>query len=281
MLEFLAKYHLEIRNIGLVLIAFIGSPFLIWRTYIASRQVKTNEANHKSEMFTKSIEQLGAMENETPSKERRIGAIYSLEKIAINNRDYYSQVMEVLCSYIRLHAITKSAFSKNEDLLVALTVVTRCKPNKNIFINEEMHEINLSGAFFNNSDLNDLNFDNANLSHCSFDRSYISNCSFFNTNLNGAFLDEVSIDDTDFSHANLAFSSIKNTDLEKAQLTWANLTGAQLTGTNLTEANLTRAKLTGANLTGANLTNTKMTNTTTKGTVFKDNIGYNKSTEVT
>ena len=103
-LEFLFKYSEQIRNLGLVLTALFGFPLILWRTSIANRQAITGEANHISDMFNKSIEQLGANNEGKPSIERRIGAIFALEKIAINNQDYYPQIIDVLCAYVRLHA---------------------------------------------------------------------------------------------------------------------------------------------------------------------------------
>ncbi|WP_394203680.1 hypothetical protein [Shewanella waksmanii] len=94
--------HEAIRNIGLILIAAVGFPFIVWRTKIANKQVQTaniqikiSEANHVSDLYMKCIELLGAIENGNHSIERRIGAIYGLEKIANNNQDeYYHQVIK-------------------------------------------------------------------------------------------------------------------------------------------------------------------------------------------
>lgn len=187
-LEVIVKCHEEIRNIGLVMIAGISLPFLIIRTKIASRQARTAEANHISEMFSKSIEQLGANEGKEPSIERRIGAIFALEKTAVNNDDYYPQVMEVLCAYVRVQSPFKQqrGFVSNEyedrsepeyedfdpireDIQIALTVIGRCLPkpkfpSRNLDLSfSNLQKANLQKANLQGANLLGVNFQGAEL----------------------------------------------------------------------------------------------------------------------
>jgi len=124
--QWILDHHEAIRNIGLVLVGLIGAPILVWRTLIASLQAKTSQAqvkisqeqllnvqrqvaiankNHITDTYSQAIEHLGATNNEgKPVIEQRLGALYTLEKIAQANADYHPQIMEILSAYIRFHS---------------------------------------------------------------------------------------------------------------------------------------------------------------------------------
>ena len=94
------------RAILLTLAAWIGVPFLIWRTLLADRQTRINRETYYADLFTKAIESLGATRiNENgayvPVMETRIGAIFALERLAKQSRGDYGIIIETLATYIR------------------------------------------------------------------------------------------------------------------------------------------------------------------------------------
>ena len=96
----------NVRAILLTLAAWIGVPFLIWRTWLADRQTRINRETYYTDLFTKAIESLGAMRidenrDSTPVIETRIGAIFALERLAKQSRSDYGTVIETLSTYIR------------------------------------------------------------------------------------------------------------------------------------------------------------------------------------
>lgn len=49
-----------IRNIGLLLVGLIGAPFLVWRSYVAQKQVNVAEQGQITDRINKAVEGLGA-----------------------------------------------------------------------------------------------------------------------------------------------------------------------------------------------------------------------------
>ena len=125
------------RNVGLIFLAVIGAPFVVWRSWVAQRQADTAaqqaqlaEDRSFSDLFTKAVEQLGAdkvvkshaktkddelaydengvpimQEITAPNIEVRLGAIYALQRISRASEKDHIPIMETLCAYIRENAI--------------------------------------------------------------------------------------------------------------------------------------------------------------------------------
>lgn len=74
-----------------------------------------------TENFTQAIDQLGS-----ESLEIRLGGIYSLERTAREDRDYHWPIMEVLTTYVRMHArLERDNLELNPDIQALLTVIGR------------------------------------------------------------------------------------------------------------------------------------------------------------
>ena len=99
-----------------ILTAWVGVFFLVWRTRIADKQTQISQESHYTELFTKAVEQLGAV-REVPDKEPepaleiRIGAIYSLERLAKDSERDYGPIIETLAAYIREHCRNSKPFN--------------------------------------------------------------------------------------------------------------------------------------------------------------------------
>lgn len=113
-------------GLGGLLVALLGSPFLIWTTWLKHRTVEFQKEGHMTDRISKAVEQLGAektvkravdgktVETTEPNLEVRIGAILSLERIAQDSTNHdrgrdHVRVMEILCAYIRHNAPAKDA----------------------------------------------------------------------------------------------------------------------------------------------------------------------------
>jgi hypothetical protein len=87
------------------LIQVVGGAFAIIALYFTYRRVRVAEEGHVTDRYTKAVEQLGAITAENRRNiEVRLGAIYALERIAIDSpRDHWA-IMEVLTAYVRQNA---------------------------------------------------------------------------------------------------------------------------------------------------------------------------------
>ncbi|MYB47679.1 MAG: pentapeptide repeat-containing protein [Dehalococcoidia bacterium] len=96
----------DVRAILLTLAAWIGAPFLIWRTLLADRQTHISQETYYTDLFIKAIESLGATRLDKegsllPATESRIGALYSLERLSKHSQKDYGVIVETLSAYIR------------------------------------------------------------------------------------------------------------------------------------------------------------------------------------
>ena len=115
----------QVRTSILVIAAWYGVFFLIWRTVLADRQTRStemqthsvetqtqiNRENHYTDLFTKAVEQLGATRQDgEPALETRIGAIFALERLAKDSERDYGPIIETLAAYIREHCRDPESF---------------------------------------------------------------------------------------------------------------------------------------------------------------------------
>ena len=218
--------HAAIRNIGLVLAAVFGAPFVAWRSYVAHKQTAISEQSHITDQINKAVEGLGAEktvksggdELTRPNIEVRIGAIYALERIAQDSDRDHIKIMEIICAYIRSNfptgdlASTTPPFQKKTpriDLQSAIrTLGRRSKDKKEIeaklkfrldlrgcdlsFVDFE--EGDFSAAMFHECKIECGNFRECHLRGTEFVGSTLNHCNFFEALLHGTNLDHVKIE---------------------------------------------------------------------------------------
>ncbi|MGF1934036.1 MAG: pentapeptide repeat-containing protein [Nostoc sp. ChiQUE02] len=174
-----------------------------------------------TERFAKAIEQLGNEKIET-----RLGAIYTLERIAKDSKDDHWTIMEVLTAFVRQNVPLQEDQQKSPkiriDIQAALTVIGRRKSEND----PENQSLDLRNVNIKEADLRLAKLQGANLAE---------------TNLQGAYL----------AKANLQRANLAKTNLQGAYLAEANLQGAYFIIANLQGANFAKANLQGAYLTGA------------------------------
>ncbi|MEH2046431.1 pentapeptide repeat-containing protein [Nostoc sp.] len=251
---------------------FVGIAVFINAFYAAKRAEAANESakaalqNAKAaqdkqitERFAKAIEQLGNEKIET-----RLGAIYTLERIAKDSKDDHWTIMEVLTAFVRENAPLKKDEEQESpkictDIQAALTVIGRrnCKndlENQRLNLdNINIKRAQLKGANLQGADLRKANLQGAflweaNLQGADLRKANLQGADLRKANLQGAVLWETNLQGADLRKANLQGADLRKANLQKAVLLEANLQG-----TDLTEANLQAAKLWGANLQGAKL----------------------------
>ncbi len=107
---------------GAIVVAFLGAPFLIWRTVIAQGNLDAARKGQITDRIAKAVEQLGAertvkrdgKEETEPNVAVRIGGILALERIAQDSVRFHEgrdhvRIMELLCAYIRTNAPAEGA----------------------------------------------------------------------------------------------------------------------------------------------------------------------------
>ena len=264
-----------------ILTAWVGVFFLVWRTRIADKQTQINQESHYTELFTKAVEQLGAVrENGEPAIEMRIGAIFALERLAKDSERDYGPIIETLAAYIREHCRDPKFFddkglvgkelrqerekwieslrenppADRSDVSAALTVLSRREKNRNwkSSTSDPETQPDFTGANFQGSTLwnkseglarKDTNLRLADLSGASLERA----------NLSGAYLAEAKFEGAYLFGADLSGASLERANLSDIYLWRANLSGAYLAEANLSGANLRGIVFDGAILSAVNL----------------------------
>ena len=259
----------QFRNIGLIVIALLGTPLAIWRTFIAKRNaeaqaknVTINDRNSFTDTFTKAIEQLGARSGDQPNIEVRMGAIYALEKLSQTNSDYYQPIIDILAGYVR-HNAPNNEIQKNLsdglriDIQTTLTVLTRRskkydeKPldlSNTCLRGADFRQANLNEVYLRQTDLQEANLSNAILSKANLKGANLTAGNLQKADLWNAILDEACLKQTNFMEANMSNATLRKANLEEAVLIKVNLEGACLFNAVLDKANLHAAKLIAADL---------------------------------
>lgn len=203
-----------LRNAGLVVAGIIALGFAVWRGYIAHKQASTAQQSLLNERYQKGAEMLGS---ETISV--RLGGIYALQRLAEEYpKQYYIQVMKLMCSFVRLPPelgensfgvviSTESLSDLRDDIQYALEAIVKCRqkgfhledenPRWNltfaklrgaILTGANLSKFDLSGADLRSAYLMGANLDLANLQSTDLCKAYLNNATFNNANLSNTVL---------------------------------------------------------------------------------------------
>ncbi len=240
----------DFRNLGLVVAAFIAIPLAVWRSFVAHKQAKIAADNHLAETFTRAINQIGSNDTEI-----RFGGFYALEKIANSNEEYYKEVFEVLCAFLRLrlpyfiedkNRKSQIPIGEIRDLkLIAQTVITiigrrKCDLDGRDDLNFEidLSSTDLEVMIFKEANFENTLFDFTGLKSSVFNNVKLKGASFYGANLERAFLADINLDGINFESAFLNFANLSFANLRGANFENALLEGANLEGANLREAKI-------------------------------------------
>ena len=248
------------------LAAIIAAPFFAWRVFIAHWQAQAlyntaegERARHHGDAFSRAVEQLGARRdlNEiveisdglgSPKKqtltrteanlEHRLGAMYSLERIARDSEKDYWPVMEVLCAYIRNPQNNQAArtFAATEDRIIDYLKWLEGLPLPRADVQTAIDVIGRRTARVVNEarqlnflDLRETNMQKANFfaghfSFALFTGARLESAAFMESHLAGASFLAAKLDDASFEGANLDAACFFETDLRRVR----NLTAQQI-----------------------------------------------------
>lgn len=168
-------------------------------------EAERHRKDHQDERFFRAVELLG---NEN-SIDARIGAIYALEQLSKESDEYYHQIIEVLCTFIRrrsseviasLEPNTDEYEAAPLDIQTSVTVLGR---RRMVLGDGEQKGLDLSGAYLCHVMVLDADFQGSrffgaylvhaafldcNLSHANFTQAKLMRSSFVNSILIGAFM---------------------------------------------------------------------------------------------
>ncbi len=258
--------------------------YFTWRRVVAGdRTVRITEQGHITDRFTKAIEQLGKSDGEKPNIEIRLGAIYALERVALDSpRDHWT-IMEILTAYIRQNAPAVSEEQElpkvklRTDIQAVLTVLGRRKTGPDREKEEQvvdLNQTNLCNAYLLGAKLQGANLNGAQLQRANLNLVQLQNAALRNTELQGATLKGAQLQGANacgaqIQEAKLREAHLQGAYLEEAQLQRADLRGAQLQKASLREAQLQRADLEGAQLQGAILSGAQFQGANLRETNFR------------
>jgi uncharacterized protein YjbI with pentapeptide repeats len=219
-----------------------------------------------TERFAKAIEQLGSEKIEV-----RLGAIYTLERIAKDSPKDHWTIMEILTAFVRENAPKKPEEKKTEDtqqilkirtdIQAALTVIGR----RNYKDDRENEILNLNNTNLTGANLNKANLQNANLREVNLQQANLAQANLYYANLAQANLQQADLAQANLYYANLVQANLQQADLTQANLYYANLSVENILvddfGANLTEASLYQTNLQNAFLYYANLQKAKLEET--------------------
>ncbi|NDV01713.1 pentapeptide repeat-containing protein [Pseudoroseicyclus tamaricis] len=177
---------------GALIAALLGAPLVIWRSWVAHRTADVAEENHKTELFNKAIENLGAVrsvivlsegedgtqtfrEATEKNKEVRIGAILALTRLSRANDDIHVQVMKILSSYIsenaRIGQRRDDQDQIDSDVQEALTAIGGRTLRAHAIEGMESHRITLTDCDLSGANFSKLNLSGLNFLRCNFTRA--------------------------------------------------------------------------------------------------------------
>lgn len=240
--------------------------------FAALKNAEAAQDKQITERFAKAIEQLGSDKIEV-----RLGAIYTLERIAKDSKDDHWTIMEVLTAFVRENAPVKDFSEKNTvntesliivnswnykkpkeieekrklqtDIQAALTVIGR----RNTDTEQENQRLDLHNIDIRGADLSKANLQGADLWKANLQRAYIAKAK-----LQGAVLWEANLQEANLSKANLQKAVLLGANLQEANLRKANMQAASMQGANLQRAILHKVNFQKADLSLARLADTSL-----------------------
>lgn len=262
------------RRYVILLAAITGPLFIVWRLYTSRYQNDAAQDHSIPERIAKAMQSL---ETNAPSKRNtklppeanlkdRLGAIYSLERIAQESSRNHVKVMETLCAYVRNNSKAATAVARvggNDinitlwrekippirlDIQAAIDVIAR--RNDAQLLNEITEKYVLD---FRGCNLQRVNFRQGKFDMATMEGSHLDFAQLKNAELNGVVLNQSTLNGADLSGARLNGAEMNGAKLNEAKLDQAEMNGAQCNGAELNGARLRLAKLNGAVLVGAKL----------------------------
>jgi hypothetical protein len=224
----------------------LGGTALLSGLYFTWRTLQLNREGQITERFTRAIDQLSKTDDKDKKiEEIRLGGIYALERIAVEDPDnYHWPIMQVFAAYLRTHAGWQGnrfrVIKPAADIQTVLAVVGHRSRYYEAGENE--------GLVLYETDFSNYQFPPG---------AHLEGVWLANAHFESADLSEAKLKKADLRGAHLEGAFLWGADLKKAELSGAHLEGAYLEGADLQEANLANAHLTATYIHGANFQGVK------------------------
>ncbi|HEX6679649.1 MAG TPA: pentapeptide repeat-containing protein [Gaiellaceae bacterium] len=205
---------------------------------VATRNLKLTEQAQNAERFSRAIEGLGANDDGSPAIDVRVGALFSLMKVALGSKQDEEPVLNVAAAYV-VDNYKKPARLANDgcdaafalrnqpDVRVALAFVLPKVAKKRLRRTQELilgfrsarldglafdrltlRGFDLSNVKFPSASLNRADFRGSQLVGASFDRACLQRADFRGANLGGADFDRATLTGAKFDEADLKHASL-------------------------------------------------------------------------
>ncbi len=252
----------DIRNIGLIYLAVLGAPFVMWRAIIAQGNLDRSRDRDYADLFTRSVEQLGATREvelwktegiipntndkkrkvirHEPNIEVRLGAIYALKRVSEDSERDHLAVVETLCAYVRENFPASHYRERPEgtgpevartDLLAIITILGNRTKERRDYERERKFRMNLRRCDFSGTD-----FSGGDFSAALFTDSHFNKARFWESKLNGTRFDRCQFRNTRILSSELKGTDfdlckmVKNVELEVTEGEYFTVCDADLTG---------------------------------------------------
>jgi len=173
-------------------------------------------------------------------------------------KDTYVLVKRSFLKNVKTPLMIHQIFIQSQEQLITHSInINKNELNKNIDLEGNLSNKDLSKTYFVNTD-----FSHRELQNVNFFGAYLRNSDFKESNLFQA----------NFTFANLSGSDMSGVDLQFADLRKSDLTNTNLQNSDMVSVNLLGAKLYNTNLHGANLTNVDLSVANLQSVDFQDAI---------
>lgn len=247
----------SIRNIGLVLVALLGAPFVIWRSIVAARQVEIADESLFNDKVNAAATDLAAQKNVTEvivngeeksalqtiedDLVRRAAAIDRLEGLAFEREEVAPRIVRLLATYVRGNfpcadlEHTAPPFPRKVprmDLQKAVDTIGRIH-RPAVGFDRTHWRIDLKGC-----DLDGVNFQSGYFWAADMSGSRLEACIFREANFEGCLLTGSLLNFSDFFRTNFKGAKLNNAILSQSSgwvgtLGTANLYGATFIAADL------------------------------------------------
>lgn len=296
-----------IRNIGLVLAALLGAPFVIWRSYVAAKQARIQDEALFNDKINAAAADLSARrqvtrvvhhgtENEDILTEwqddlvTRAAAIDRLEGLANERPDAIRRIARQLSIYVRelsrenppkevpsddmdvLDAWAGALEPIRPDMESAVQTLGRLQiiPNHGLQKGDiDLRKANLQGFDLSELSFNDALFSESHLQGANLFLSQLQRAKFYRANLHRADLTQTDCNNANFEGAFMQGIYLHDADASRADFSWAKLHKANLSGSNFGSAFLGRADLSCGVIAAANLEDAILIGSDLRGADFR------------
>lgn len=305
----------DARNLIITVGAIVAAGFASWRlvlshwnTRAAQQQARIAEQSHLTTLFTKAVEQLGAMRevkvtenvgSETSKQfetlirtevniEVRLGAVFALGRIARDSRRDFQPIMETLCAYVRENGTAAKDIPENvaetinqnlhtKDLSDWLSLIERPRPDVHAAIGVISQQNDGDSTFrydLTNACLQRGNLARTNLSNIDLRFARLEGANLLMSILARSILDRARLDGAALYQANAREAVLTHARLDYASLEGALMEEVDLSGATLRFSFLYGAHLEGATLFGCDLTRCNLSFANLSGASIRSVRGF-------